>query len=76
MKLLAILLLVLAAVIGVLALLVGAAMVIDPSLVRPGLLTLALLVSLAGACVAVGRRLREETAEAQDWEGSDPDKDH
>jgi len=61
-------LLVVAALIGALALLVGAAIVVDPSLARPLLLLLVLLTALAGASAVTGRRLREEAAEARTWE--------
>jgi hypothetical protein len=67
-------LLALAALLAGLALLVGVAMAIDPSLVRPALLTLVLLTALAGASAVVGRRLREEAAEARAW-GDDGDDD-
>ena len=64
-------LLILAALLGGMALLVGVVIAIDPSLVRPALLLLVLLAAMAGASAVVGRRLREEAAEAGAWGDGD-----
>ena len=66
---------ILAALLAGMAVLVGVAMAIDPSVVRPALLLLVLLAALAGASAVVGRRLREESAEARAWGDGDDEEE-
>jgi membrane protein implicated in regulation of membrane protease activity len=71
MSLLGTVLLALAAALALMAVAVGIAMVIDPALIQPGLIALVLLAALAAANAVVGRRLREEDAEARAWDEDD-----
>jgi hypothetical protein len=68
MRLLGTTLLGLAIVIAGLALLLGVSMAIDPGSIEAGLVPLVLVAALAGACWAIGSRLRREVREAEEWE--------
>jgi hypothetical protein len=73
-RLLGTVLYVVAGLIAAMALLIGAAMVVDPDLVRPGLLLLVLVTALAAACAVVGRQLRREAVEAAAWGDADEEE--
>ena len=66
MLLLSTILIILALLIAGMALLIGAVMVIDPGTIESGVVLFVLLAALAGACFAIGRRLRREVEAAQD----------
>jgi uncharacterized membrane protein YccC len=58
----------LALVIAGMAVLLGVSMAIDPRSIEAGLVLLVLASALAGACWAIGSRLRRDAAAVEDWE--------
>lgn len=68
MRLLGTALLALALVIAGMALLLGVSMAVDPRSIEAGLVLFVLASALAGACWAIGSRLRRDAAAAEDWE--------
>ena len=68
MHLLGTILRVLAVAIAAMALLIGSVMVADSDTIESGLIPLVFLAALAGACWAVGSRLRRDAAAARDWD--------
>ena len=71
MRLLGTVLLVLAVPIAGMAILIGGVMVADPDTIRAGLIPLVFLAALAGACWAIGSRLRRDAAAQAQWDGDD-----
>ncbi len=68
MHLLGTVLCVLAIPIAAMALLIGAVIVADSSTIESGVIPLVFLAALAGACWAVGSRLRRDAAAAREWD--------
>ena len=64
-------LLVLAIPIAGMAVLIGGVMVADPDTIRSGLIPLVFLAALAGACWAIGSRLRRDAAAEAERDGWD-----
>ena len=68
MRLLGTMLLVLAIAIAGMALLLGISMAMDPSSIEAGLVLFVLVAALAGACWAIGSRLRRDAVAAEEWD--------
>ena len=60
--------------IAVMALLIGFVMVTNPDSIEAGLIPLVFCAALAGACWAVGSRLRRAASKAAEWEEGEPDE--
>ena len=74
MSLLGTVLRVLAVPIAAMALLIGVVMVTNPDTIESGVIPLVFCAALAGACWAVGSRLRRDAGEAAAWDEGEPDE--